>query len=157
MPHVQPFSLKRSLNSVLLGLLSIRWLAVSLIFLMSCKSDEFYATVEKNCPSNGPCFSAISLIASGGDWRCNGHGGGFYRELYSFEILLPETPTSQNHYEFSQIRLKVDSPFKERAVVIPLTSGHLDVDQTLGTVVVDFGTSQGAFWANGTYPIKSRY
>jgi hypothetical protein len=149
-----PFRFKVGVISDPVRIARVRWLAVSLILLVSCKSDEFYATVERNCPANKPCFDAIGLIASGGNWRCNGHGGGFYREVHSFEILLPETPPSPKRYEFTQIRLRVDSPFNERAIVIPLTSGHLELDQLQGTVVVDFGTSESAFWANGTYPIR---
>lgn len=148
--------LKRSLSSGSLRLASARWLALSLFLLVSCKGDEHYAKVEKNCPVNRPCFDTVNLVASGGDWRCNGHGGGFYRELHSFELLLPGTPTSRQRYEFAQVRLKVDSPFKERAVVIPLTSGYMEIDQLKGTVVVNFEASQGTFWANGTYPIRSR-
>ena len=150
MPHLNNSSLKRRVMA------RARWLAISVVLLVSCEGDQYYAKVEKNCPANKPCFDAISLVASGGDWRCNGHGGGFYRELHSFEILLPGTPPSRKHYEFTQVRLRVDSPFKERALVIPLTSGDMEVDQINGTVVIDFGTSQGAFWANGTYPIRSR-
>ena len=150
MPHLERSPLKRGLK------LRARWLATSVVLLLSCKGDEFYAKVEKNCPTNRPCFDAISLVASGGEWRCNGHGGGFYREVHSFEILLPGTPTSRTRYEFTQLRLRVDSPFKERAVAIPLTSGDIEVDQLKRTVVINFGTSRGAFWANGTYPIRSR-
>jgi hypothetical protein len=148
--------IERCMNSDRPRMACARWLALSLSLLVGCKSDEHYATIQKNCPSNDPCFDIIFLIASGGKWRWNGHGGGFYREINTFEIRLPGSSPSLEHYEFTRVHLKVDSPFEERVVMLPLINGYVDVDRHGETVVVNFGTSQGAFWANGTYPIRSR-
>lgn len=134
----------------------VRLLTVSILFLVSCKGDEFYASIDRRCPVNNACFDAVHLVASGGDWRCHGHSPGFYREVHQFEILLPSAPSPhvQTHYDFALVRLKVDSPLEELAVVIPLTNGQVKVNQRLKTLIVNFETPQGAFWANGTYPIR---
>ena len=111
-----------------------------------------HASIECVCRANTAPVHRISLQAATGNWALTGHGLGLYREVSWLSIQLPEIPPAQARYEAAQVSVRDESP--SSPVPIAVTDGHVLIDQKRKEVTVSFQTSNGPFWANGTYSMR---
>jgi hypothetical protein len=74
-----------------------------------------------------------------------------YRETAQISLRLPEAPADRATYQASQITLLEEG----RARVAVLVGGTVSVDRKDHLVVVALKTTDGDFWANGSYSLRT--
>ena len=126
--------------------------ALAIVSLGACVYvPETHARLECACPRNAPPSYLLSIQTPTGKWRLSGHGLAAYRETAQLAIRLPEQPGVRATYEAKHVAVLDDGYGQTPALV----GGSVAVDREKRQVVLSLKTSQGDFWANGTYDLRS--
>jgi hypothetical protein len=111
-----------------------------------------YSTLECTCTSPTAPRFVLTVYAPTGAWGVGGHSLGIYRETGVISIALPSPPTvASRRYDTSELAVEDASP---SARPVAVSAGYVEVDLRLKRVVVALATTQGEFWANGSYPLR---
>lgn len=127
--------------------------ALLLCLLSGCVSfPTRYATLECNCRADSVPAHRVSLKAPTGKWAVSGHGGGLYGEVAWLSIRLPEKPVAPARYDASQVVVVNEGAYP--SVTMSVTGGEVQIDPLQKKVTLSLQTPDGAFWANGVYPLR---
>lgn len=97
--------------------------------------------------------STLTLHAPTGSWGVGGHALSIYRETGTISIALPSEPRAvRQRYAAQELVVYDTSPFPAKPVSV--TAGYVEIDTSEHRAVVAVSTSDGEFWANGSYPLR---
>ena len=126
-------------------------LAALLPLFVGCVAGHRYAYTECVCPPGQLPRHEVSFSAPTKTWRVSGHGLYLYREIRNYAILLPEQPAPYVVYAAAEVSLFDTS--RETRELVALTGGTVELDSQRHALTLSFQTSEGSFWANGSYPL----
>jgi hypothetical protein len=111
------------------------------------------AYVQCVCPRGEPPSYVVSLTTPTDKWRISGHGLGLYKELRMYSVRLPERPARNAKFLANQITVFETSSGSD--VPVAISGGHIEFSAEEKALRISLETPEGAFWANGRYPVNA--
>jgi len=123
-----------------------------IMLLAGCSTSQRSSYLEYASPRYHPHYIHIAFTAPTGKLSFNIHAL-IHEPIRTFSLRLPESPPDPARYSYEQLQLIETSMIP--GVSVMLNGGHVEFSENSGKLKIELQTAQGAFWANGEYPLRS--